>query len=114
MYEHKRKPLISHADFRKRVARNFIWSLAIVFLSLLIGTSGYSYFGELSLLDAFYNASMILTAMGPVDPMLSTSGKLFASFYALYSGLALLTTVTVMLTPVFHRFMHKFHLDENE
>jgi len=114
MYEHKRKPLISHADFRRRVARNFIWSLAIVFLSLLIGTAGYAFFGELRVLDAFYNASMILTGMGPVDPMLTTSGKLFASFYALYSGLALLTTVTVVLTPVFHRFMHKFHLDENE
>ena len=59
------------------------------------------------------NASMILTGMGPVDPMTTTAGKLFATFYALYSGIAFLTMVAVLTAPLFHRLMHKFHLDED-
>jgi hypothetical protein len=62
-------------------------------------------------LDAFLNAAMILSGMGPVTPMQTTSGKLFAGCYALYSGLALITTLAVIIAPLFHRFLHKFHMD---
>jgi hypothetical protein len=60
------------------------------------------------------NASMILTGMGPVDPLRSTAGKLFATFYALYSGIAFLTMMAVLLAPVIHRLMHKFHLEASD
>ena len=88
--------------------------MAILAVSLLIGTAGYAYFGNLSALDGFYNASMILTGMGPVDPIISNQGKIFASFYALYSGIAFLTTVAVMLAPAIHRFLHLLHIDSTD
>lgn len=72
---------------------------------------GYHLFAGLSWLDALVNASMILTGMGPVDQMTSVGAKLFASFYALFSGVAFLTIVAVLLAPAVHRFLHRFHLD---
>jgi hypothetical protein len=84
----------------------------IVGVSLAIGTIGYSYFLDMPWIDGLINASMILTGMGPVDKMESTPGKLFATFYALYSGLAFLTMVAIIIAPVYHRFLHHFHLDE--
>jgi hypothetical protein len=84
--------------------------LVIVIFSLILGTAGYHYFGHITWVDGFLNASMILTGMGPVDRMETTEGKLFAAFYALYSGLAFLTMVTVIIAPIYHRFLHHFHL----
>jgi hypothetical protein len=72
---------------------------------------GYHYFGELSWLDALLNASMILSGMGPVNELRTTAGKLFATFYALFSGVAFITIVGVLFAPVIHRFLHKFHLE---
>lgn len=83
-------------------------------MSLLIGSVGYHHFGDLPWIDALLNAAMILTGMGPVDSMSSTAGKLFATFYALYSGIAFLTMMAVVLAPPIHRLLHKFHLDEDE
>ena len=73
--------------------------------------AGYHCFGNLPWVDSFLNASMILTGMGPVDRMETDAGKLFSSFYALFSGVAFLTFVAVLFSPLYHRFMHKFHLD---
>jgi len=112
MFEHHKKPLISRDAFYMRLLRNFLWSLIIVFLSLLLGVLGYHFTENLRWLDSLLNASMILGGMGPVDVLKTPEGKLFASFYALFSGLALLTTMSVVLAPVLHRFLHKFHLDE--
>jgi len=89
-------------------------TLLIAGLSLAVGTAGYHLFGELRWLDSFYNASMILTGMGPVDPMNTERGKLFASFYALYSGIAFLSMAAVLLAPIVHRILHKFHLAEED
>jgi len=114
MFEHKSAPLLSPWKFYGRLARSFGVALAIVSFSLFLGTAGYHYLGGLPWLDALLNASMILTGMGPVDPMKTTSGKLFATFYALYSGIAFLTTMAVIASPIVHRFMHKFHLDDDE
>lgn len=80
-------------------------------LSLSLGSLGYHYLGELSWIDALLNAAMILTGMGPVDRMPSTSGKLFAAGYALYSGVAFISMVGVLVAPVFHRILHAFHVD---
>jgi hypothetical protein len=90
------------------------FALAFLCLSLAAGTVGYAHFANLSPVDAFLNASMILTGMGPVDRMETTGGKLFAGIYAIYSGVAFLTFCGVLFTPVYHRFMHKFHLDDEE
>ena len=112
MFERKKKPILSNKKFVKRILRNFIWSSLILLFSLLIGTLGYYFFAELSFVDAFYNSCMILTGMGPVNKIDCIEGKLFASFYALFSGLAFLTTIAVFLAPIIHRFMHYFHLED--
>jgi hypothetical protein len=114
MFEHKSAPLLSRWAFFGRLARSFAVALAIVSFSLFLGTAGYHYLGGLPWLDALLNASMILTGMGPVDPMKTTGGKLFATFYALYSGIAFLTMMAVIASPIMHRFMHKFHLEDDE
>ena len=95
MYERRTEALLPRRLFFKRLGRSCAASLVIVALSLLIGSSGYHVFGQLPWIDALLNASMILTGMGPVDPMTSTRGKLFASFYALYSGIAFLSMAEV-------------------
>ena len=79
--------------------------------SLALGMLGYHFLARLTWLDALVNASMILTGMGPVDQMTTVGAKLFASFYALFSGVAFLTIVAVLLAPAVHRFLHRFHLD---
>jgi hypothetical protein len=79
--------------------------------SLALGVVGYHVTAGLSWLDALVNASMILTGMGPVNSIGSVGGKLFESFYALFSGVAFLTIVAVLLAPAVHRFLHRFHLD---
>ena len=78
------------------------------------GSAGYHHFEGLAWVDSLLNAAMILTGMGPVNPMQSVSGKLFATFYALYSGIAFLSVMAILLAPVIHRGMHQFHLDEGE
>lgn len=114
MFEQKDEPLLSRRAFFARLARSFGMTLLIVAFSLLLGGIGYHYVGQLAWLDAFLNASMILTGMGPVDPMHTTSGKLFAMLYALYSGIAFLTMMAVLLAPVLHRLLHTFHLAEDD
>jgi hypothetical protein len=109
--EHKSQPLISRFQFAKRMAIYTFFGFGFLLISLAIGTAGYAYFANLSAVDAFLNASMILTGMGPVDKMETTGGKLFASFYAIYSGVAFLTFCGVLFTPIYHRFIQKFHLD---
>jgi len=86
----------------------------IVFVSLVLGVLGYHFFEGLPWLDALLNASMILTGMGPVEQLHSTGGKLFASFYALFSGIVFITTAGLLLAPLMHRLMHKFHLESKE
>ena len=83
-------------------------------LSLLGGMAGYHYFEKMDWIDAFANASMILSGMGPLEPLKTQGGKLFAGFYALYSGLALIVIVGIVLAPIVHRFLHRFHLEESK
>lgn len=113
-FEHHTRPLLSHAEYLKRVFRFAGFSLILLGISLGIGVLGYHYINQLPWLDSLLNASMILTGMGPVDPVPNNAGKWFASFYAIFSGVAFLSTVTVFLSPIVHRFLHRFHLDDDE
>lgn len=111
MFEHHSEPLATQAEFARRMLRFGIVAGGIILFSLGIGILGYHYFESLSWLDSLLNASMILGGMGPVNPLQTDAGKLFASFYALYSGIVLLASVGVLATPIFHRFMHRFHIE---
>jgi hypothetical protein len=104
-------PLLPRAVFLRRLARNLLLGLVFIAASLLLGAAGYHGFAGLAWIDALLNASMILTGMGPVDPLTTTGGKLFATFYSLFSGVAFLSIVGVMVAPMVHRFLHRFHLD---
>ena len=114
IFEHKSLPLMPFNLFLKRLLRFAFYSSVIIVFSLLSGVLGYHFIEKLSLIDSFLNASMILTGMGPADKMNSEGGKIFAAFYALYSGVAFLSTIAIMFTPVAHRVLHILHLDEKE
>ena len=108
------KKMLSRKEFTWRMIKLFFLSLSFIIFSLLIGIAGYYYYGQLNFVDSLYNASMILTGMGPVDKMPSDAAKYFSSFYALYSGVAFLTTIALFLSPVAHRALLLFHLDTED
>ena len=112
MYEHRMHPILSRADFTKRVARHGMLALIGLAWALGIGVVGYHYLGELEWLDALLNASMILGGMGPVDLLHKPVAKLFASCYALFSGLAFIGVASLLVAPFAHRLLHRFHLDK--
>ena len=108
------KPLPSRREFATHLAHNGQIAGLMLLVSLGIGVVGYHAFGGLKWLDSLVNASMILGGMGPVDPVRSTGGKWFESLYALFSGVAFLTSVSVFIAPMLHRFLHRFHLEAAE
>ena len=112
MYEGRNHPLLSRAKFARRVARHLLLALFLVGVALEIGVLGYHFLGELSWIDSFLNASMILGGMGPVDPLHSSAAKIFASCYALFSGLAFIGIASLIVAPFAHRLLHRFHIDE--
>jgi hypothetical protein len=114
IFERKSEPLLGRWQFVGRMSRAFAVATVIVVSSLAMGMAGYHFLGGLTWIDALLNSAMILTGMGPVNPMTSVAGKLFATFYALYSGLAFLTMTAILLAPVIHRMLHKFHLADEE
>lgn len=97
--------------FVKNLTRSFMIGSALIIISLGIGGVGYHYLGNLEWLSAFLNASMILTGMGPVDAMITPTGKLFAIFYSLFSGVTFLIIAGIIFAPIYQRFLHKFHLE---
>ena len=113
MYEHRRQRLLPFSAFVGRLVRHFGVSAAIAVASLFAGILGYRYFERLGWLDAFLNAAMLPGGMGPVDVPKTSGGKLFAGIYALYAGMVLLVVVGILLTPVVHRILHKFHIAED-
>lgn len=112
MYEHKKQPLASKAIFYSRLARSLIWFIILLMACLSIGILGYHYCAGIEWLDSLHNASMILSGMGPVAEIKTVSGKWFSSFYALFSGVAFITNIGVLLAPAVHRFFHKLHVEE--
>jgi hypothetical protein len=107
----RHKPLATRAVYLRRLLRNFLVAVGIVTGSLFLGMVGYHGFEGLSWLDAFLNASMILTGMGPVNELHTTGGKLFAGCYAIFSGVVFITMAAVLFAPALHRFLHRFHLE---
>ena len=114
MYEHRSAPLLPFSRFLRRLAGSFAMMALVVGAALSIGVVGYHVTAQLPWIDALLNASMILGGMGPVDPLKSTGGKLFASFYALFSGVIFLGAVGILLAPIVHRLLHQLHLDAGE
>ncbi len=111
-FEHHRQPLASRDHFARRLLKFAGYSAAFLAVSLLVGMAGYHWIGDLGWVDALLNASMILTGMGPVSPMPSDAAKIFASAYAVFSGVAFLTTFSILIAPILHRILHRLHLNE--
>jgi len=112
-FEHRQQRLLPWPRFVKRMANSARFAGFLIAVSLAIGMAGYHWIAKLSWIDSLLNASMILTGMGPVSPLYSVGAKLFASGYALFSGVAFLSSIGLLVAPVFHRFLHKFHLGED-
>lgn len=113
MYEPKTSPLLPFNHFLRRLLLHGLLVYALVLVSLGGGMLGYVHFEQLSWLDGFLNAAMILGGMGPIAVPVTTNGKVFAGIYALYSGLVFLIALGIALAPVIHRLMHRFHLDDD-
>jgi hypothetical protein len=114
MFERRHEPLASRPHFFRRVARAFLIGQLIATVSLAAGMLGYRITEHMAWDDAFVNAAMILSGMGPMGELKTTGGKIFAGCYALYSGLALITIAAITFGPVVHRFLHRFHLEKPE
>jgi len=112
MFEHRTKPLLPRKLFYRRLVRHAALGIAVVVVSLGIGMIGYHAFEKLPWIDAFVNAAMILSGMGPVATLQTDGGKMFAGGYALFSGIALIAVLGIIFAPVVHRFLHKFHLED--
>lgn len=110
-FEKRKQPVASRKVFYARLSRNLLLSLGIVAVSLALGTWGYSHYEGMNTLDAFTNASMILSGMGPLDELYTRGGKIFASLYAIASGLLLFALAGLILAPIYHRILHLFHVD---
>ena len=112
MYEHKNEPIAPIGTFYQRVLKNILIALLIMMVCLVIGITGYHYTADIPWLDSLHNASMILSGMGPVVEIKTTSGKWFSSAYALFSGVVFITNVGIILAPAMHRLFHRLNLEK--
>jgi hypothetical protein len=114
-FEHKNEPIASKATYNRRILRYFWIAFTLLLGSLAVGMLGYKFIvGVAGWDDAFLNASMILTGMGPLidDKLVMTTGaKIFSGLYAIYSGVAFLSSIALFFTPIVHRFFHLMHID---
>jgi len=110
--ERRSDPVIPWSNFVARLVRTGVLALSLIVVSLFFGMLGYHLLEHLSWTDSFLNAAMILGGMGPVNTLNSPGGKLFAGLYALYSGLVVILVAGVLLAPVVHRMLHKFHAED--
>lgn len=113
-FEHKKQQIAPIAIFMQRLWKYNAFAFSLVIVSVGIGTIGYHILGNITWIDSFHMACMILTGMGPVIEMKSEEAKLFSSFYALYSGVAFLSITAVFFTPIIHRLLHILHVDEDD
>ena len=115
MYEKVSKPVIPRRQFRSRLARSLLLGSSMIVVSLMIGMAGFMhYFPKMDWADAFVNASMLLSGMGPLAQPETTAAKLFSGIYALFAGLMLVMTTGVIFAPLVHRFLHLMHSDADE
>lgn len=112
MFERKHEKLASLSIFARRIAMSIFMSGVLILVALSIGILGYRHFAGYDWIDAILEASMILGGMGPVNTLHTADAKLFASAYALFSGLVFIAIMGIMLAPITHRMLHKFHIDE--
>lgn len=114
MFEHSKQHVTSGKRFANRLSKAFLLSFSMLVIWLAAGVLGYHFIAHLSWVDSFHNASMIIGGMGPVDIMQDNASKIFAGFYAIFSGVVFLVGIAVLAAPIIHRFIHKFHLDVRE
>ena len=107
------RTLLPVAEFYRRLRRSLAVGVGMIALSLSVGMLGYHFLGHLSWVDAFLDSAMILSGMGPLSQLPNSTSKIFAGCYAIYCGLALISTAGVMLAPIIHRYLHKFHLEDD-
>lgn len=110
-YEHVTQPILSPQKWRQRLRRSISYAVSLMAISLGVGVAGYHFIGDLPIIDALLESAMILGGMGPIAPMHNDAVKLFASFYALFSGFVMLSSSGIILAPVLHRLLHHFHAD---
>ena len=111
MYEHKSQPLLPRRLFLIRLLRHILFAIGVLTISLAIGMVGYHFLEKMNFVDSMLNASMILGGMGPVAELQTRAGKVFASLYAIFSGIFFLVVAGIVIAPIFHRIMHRLHLD---
>ena len=116
MYEHHKEPVIGRRVYLTRILRHLALTISILAVSLLLGYLGFRHFADLKPMEAFVDACMLLGGMGPVKcaSVESDSGRIFASLYALFCGIVFIVAMGVILAPVIHRFLHKFHFTDDE
>jgi hypothetical protein len=114
VFENRHEPILPRRIFIRRLFTCLALALAIIAGALSIGVAGYHFIAGLPWIDALLNASMILTGMGPVDVLPSNAAKVFASFYALFSGVVFISLMGLLLSPIAHRVLHKFHLSDED
>jgi hypothetical protein len=113
-YEHKSVPPLSRREFVSRLARHGGYAGMLAVISLFIGMAGYHWIGGQSWAVSFLNASMLLGGMGPVGDLPNAAAKIFAGLFALYAGVVFLFVAAIMMAPIFHRVLHKFHWESRE
>ena len=114
MYEHRKQKLAPIEVFYKRVLKNILLAILVLFVWLMIGILGYHFTANIPWLDSVHNASMILSGMGPVVEIKTVGGKWFSSFYALFSGIVFITNIGIVLAPVMHRMFHRLHIADEK
>lgn len=114
MYEHHKQSLIKPREFYLRLLKHVGLALILIFISVILGMCGYHYIAGLAWIDAFLDACMILSGMGQVSPLTTNAAKIFAGLYAIYSGLLFISVIAIVLIPVWHRIIHKFHVPSNK
>lgn len=114
LFERRGSPLLPWTRFRWRLVRFSVYALLLLLVSLGIGMLGFWYFAGQPPIDALLNSAMLLGGMGPVGDIRSTAGKLFATVFALYAGLAFLGVAAILFAPIFHRLLHRFHIEADE
>jgi hypothetical protein len=114
MFEHRSQPLLPRRAYYNRIVRSAFAGIALVVPSMAIGMVGYHFLEGRAWLDAYLDAAMLMGGMGPVSTPVTVAGKVFAGTYAIYCGLVVLLVAGVMMSPVIHRAMHRFHLEQEE
>ena len=114
MYERRHEQLATRSVFVKRIVASLVVALGIIVVALMLGIANYHFIAGFNWIDSLLEASMILGGMGPIKELPNDTAKVFASIYALFSGLVLIAIMGILLSPVVHRVLHRFHVDEKD